>query len=84
MEELLKFIRDKAKSADRSEFCTVCGKKFDMWDEMADLHFETVAPYGSVYDMCRIKFDLCVECFDRILGDLLPKCRHDPIVREEM
>lgn len=37
----------KAKSVKR---CTVCGKKFDMWDVQESFRFHHRVGYGSKYD----------------------------------
>lgn len=44
--------------------CTMCGKKFELHDEFADLCFEKQIGYGSIHDGEILKLSLCCECFD--------------------
>lgn len=43
--------------------CTMCGKKFELHDEFANLCFEKQIGYGSVHDGEILKLNLCCECF---------------------
>lgn len=44
--------------------CSMCGKKFDMWDEQEDFCFVRHIGYGSKYDMMGLYLNLCCDCFD--------------------
>lgn len=46
--------------------CTICGKKFDIHDKYADLHFKKEIGYGSVHDGEVFELNLCCKCFDNI------------------
>ena len=63
--------------------CTMCGKTLDEWDKYenygADLHIG----YGSKYDMSRLRFQLCCDCFDRILDMVVPLCKTNPLEDED-
>lgn len=60
--------------------CNCCGKEFDMWDEQEDFSMKRHVGYGSKFDGCVIDIDLCCNCFDGVLEDLIPKCEINPIV----
>ena len=62
--------------------CSMCGKKFDMWDEQEDFCFVRHIGYGSKYDMTGLYLNLCCDCFDRIADWFLPLCVNDPLVDE--
>lgn len=59
--------------------CSVCGKPFGFWDEQEDLCMDKFIGYGSKYDLCRIRLNLCCSCFDVILDWLIPQCVNSPI-----
>ena len=43
------------------KICSMCGKKFDMWDEQEDFCFVRHIGYGSKYDMKGLYLNLCVQ-----------------------
>lgn len=47
--------------------CNMCGKAFDFWDEQEDFSIERLVGYGSKYDTCQLRLDLCCECMDKII-----------------
>lgn len=64
--------------------CTMCGKKFDELD--IDLSYNILdyfCSYGSKYDGERIRFNLCVDCFDKVLDTIIPMCKINPIVEDD-
>ena len=63
--------------------CSMCGKKFDMWDEQEDFCFVRHIGYGSKYDMMGLYLNLCCDCFDKIADWFLPLCVNDPLVDEQ-
>ena len=65
------------------KICSMCGKKFDMWDEQEDLCFVRHIGYGSKYDMKGLDFNLCCDCFDKIADWFLPLCVQNPLRDEE-
>jgi len=60
-------------------FCNMCGKEFNSFDrqESFGIHTETIG-YGSKYDGDSINLDMCCDCFDRIIEDLIPRCKINP------
>ena len=56
--------------------CNKCGKEMDPWDCMSNIHFESDLGYGSQYDGCSVKIDLCNSCFDVFIGE----CAVNPLV----
>ncbi len=65
------------------KICSMCGKKFDMWDEQEDFCFVRHIGYGSKYDMMGLYLNLCCDCFDKIADWFLPLCVNDPLVDEQ-
>lgn len=65
------------------KICSMCGKKFDMWDEQEDFCFVRHIGYGSKYDMMGLYLNLCCDCFDKIAEWFLPLCVNDPLVDEQ-
>ena len=63
--------------------CSMCGKKFDMWDEQEDFCFVRHIGYGSKCDMMGLYLSLCCDCFDKIADWFLPLCVNDPLVDEQ-
>lgn len=47
--------------------CNMCGKTFDEWDEQEDFSMERSIGYGSRYDLCHLRLNLCCNCMDRII-----------------
>lgn len=59
--------------------CNVCGKEFDLYDRQEKFGIHTgVIGYGSKYDGGEISLDMCCDCFDRLMEDLIPKCKINP------
>lgn len=54
--------------------CTMCGKKFDIQDKYADLHFKKKIGYGSVHDGEVLELNLCCKCFDDVVKHLEIEC----------
>ena len=65
------------------KICSMCGKKFDIWDEQEDFCFVRPIGYGSKYDMKGFYLNLCCDCFDKIADWFLPLCVNDPLVDEQ-
>lgn len=59
--------------------CTMCGKVFDNWDYQENFCFEHLIGYGSKYDCEKLKLNLCINCFDKVLDFILPQCKTNPI-----
>ena len=55
----------------------MCGKKFELHDTFAALHFKKQIGYGSIHDGERFKIDLCCECFDRSVDILNLNCKEN-------
>ncbi|MEG0570471.1 MAG: hypothetical protein RR497_02380 [Oscillospiraceae bacterium] len=51
----------------------------DMWDEQEYFCIDRTIGYGSKYDGCRVKFQLCCDCFDKVLDIAAPLCKESPI-----
>ena len=50
--------------------CTLCGRRFELHDEFANLCFEKKVSYGSVHDGETLKLNLCCKCFDYLTNAL--------------
>lgn len=59
--------------------CNVCGKEFNMWDEQEDFGLHYHCGYGSKFDECLIDLDMCCNCFDKIMDDVISQCKINPI-----
>ena len=59
----------------RKQKCTMCGKKFDFCDKMADLNFERQIGYGSIHDGEKLELNLCCGCFDKLADILHTICK---------
>lgn len=66
----------KAKSVKR---CTVCGKKFDMWDVQESFRFHHRVGYGSKYDGRDLNLNMCCACFDSLMYELVTRCKTNPL-----
>ncbi|MBO4413849.1 MAG: hypothetical protein IKX86_01110 [Clostridia bacterium] len=75
---------DEIKSGAEKIICTMCGKPFDEWDVMlGDNRYDIFVNYGSKYDLMRIRFNFCCECFDRVLDTIIPMCKIDPVADDD-
>ena len=63
---------DKSKERLKNKVCNMCGKSFDEWD----YHIG----YDSKYDLNRLRLNLCIECFDKVLDFIKPQCKINPLV----
>ena len=63
--------------------CTMCGKTLDEWDKYENYSADLHIGYGSKYDMSRLRFQLCCDCFDRILDMFVPLCKTNPLEDED-
>ena len=61
----------------KKQRCTMCGKKFELYDEYADLCFEKQIGYGSVHDGESYKINFCCSCFDRLAEVLDSVCKEN-------
>ncbi len=59
--------------------CTMCGKDFEEWDYQENISFDHLIGYGSKYDCSRLKLDLCINCFDKVIDFILPQCKINPL-----
>ena len=59
--------------------CTMCGKKFNMWDEQENFCFEHRLGYGSKNDGDIVCLKLCCGCFDRVV-DILSMMSRERII----
>lgn len=59
--------------------CNMCGKVFDEWDYQEDFCFDYHIGYGSKYDLNRLKLNLCIDCFDKVLDFILQQCKTNPL-----
>lgn len=55
--------------------CTMCDRRFQLYDKYANLHFEKIIGYGSVHDGETFKINLCCECFDKFADILNLICK---------
>lgn len=66
-------------------FCNVCGKEFDLYDRQEDLGIHTgTIGYGSKYDGDTINLDMCCDCFDKLMEELIPKCKINPLKERDL
>lgn len=80
-------IREIADNSDHYKYltdfeptiCNMCGKTFDEWDYQENFCFDTHIGYGSRYDLNRLRLNLCIDCFDRVLDFILPQCKENPL-----
>lgn len=64
--------------------CTMCGRPFNDWDlSLGDNRYDIFVGYPSKHDLERIKFDFCVECFDKVIDTLIPMCKLDPVIEDD-
>lgn len=60
--------------------CTKCGNYFMLFDAQENFRIDTgIIGYGSQYDECSIKIDLCTDCFDELMQTLIPDCIENPV-----
>jgi len=62
--------------------CNRCGKSFDMWDRQENFGFDYHIGYGSRYDMAYVKANLCCDCFDEMLDDMIKTFVMTPVIGE--
>ena len=67
--------------ADR-ERCNLCGKPLDEWDVNENFGFEYYVGYGSKYDLDHVKARFCCDCFDKLLDELIDRCKINPVIGE--
>ena len=83
----LLYNKEKTRGAimeqNSGKICSMCGKKFDMWDVQEDFCFVRHIGYGSKYDMMGLHLNLCCDCFDKIADWFLSLCVNDPLVDEQ-
>ena len=68
---------------DKHTHCTMCGKKLDIWDKHEKFYFDKYIGYGSKHDLKHIRFDLCCDCFDKVMDKILPMFDEKPIEEYE-
>ena len=56
--------------------CNMCGKEFDVYDDFSFYH---EFGYGSKRDGDEICLDLCNNCLDKWVDELIKMCQHNPI-----
>ena len=62
----------------QSKCCNLCGMPLDEWDVQENYSIHTKVGYGSKYDFCEVRLQLCCRCFD----SLVERCAVSPIVGE--
>ena len=50
-----------------------------MWDEQEDFSISRNVGYGSKFDGETIRLDMCCDCFDKLMEELIPKCAIPPV-----
>ena len=64
--------------------CTMCGKQFDIEDlYLGDNRYDIFVNYPSKYDLKRLQFNFCCDCFDKVLDTIIPMCKNDPVVDDD-
>ena len=61
----------------RNIHCSMCGKKFDMWDASENFHIHKNMGFGTKYDGERIEINLCCACMEK----LIVACTLSPVVK---
>lgn len=60
--------------------CSICKKKFDIFDIQENIRFKHRFRYGSIYDGCTIELNLCCSCTDKLIGEyIIPNCCDNPM-----
>lgn len=86
-------IKDKKlKKSDAAEdvyvairICDICGRNFDDWDLQENHHHYYSFGYGSIrHDLESIEFDVCAECFDKLIDAILPLFPKSPMSQMEI
>lgn len=62
--------------------CNVCGNVFDEYDEQENFGFEYYVGYGSRYDLTHLKAHICIDCFDKLMDNFIPRCTISPNMGE--
>lgn len=56
--------------------CNMCGKELDLWDEQENFSVVNYnIGFGSKYDGCELRLDLCCDCMDKIID----QCKISPV-----
>lgn len=63
----------------KATYCNLCGKKFDEWDKQEDFSIHRNLGYGTKYDSDILDLDLCCDCMEKFLDDIIPRCQISPI-----
>ena len=63
--------------------CTMCGKKFDVWDEQQNFVVDREIGYGSKYDYHHIQMNLCCDCFDRVVDYIVDNSKTNPLTESD-
>jgi len=59
--------------------CDICGCKFDDFDLQENHHHSYHFGYPSKFDLMDIEFDVCTECFDKMIDAILPLFPESPL-----
>ena len=70
---------DKSKERFKNKVCNMCGKSFGEWDYQENFCFDYHIGYDSKYDLNRLRLNLCIECFDKVLDFIIPQCEINPL-----
>lgn len=63
-----------------NKYCSACGKIFDLCDIQENFCFDRVIGYGPKYDEMQIRFNLCCDCFDKIIDIIKPIIKNIEII----
>lgn len=63
-----------------TKICNKCGKRMDYWDHLSNISICKDLSYGSKYDGCHLRLDLCNECLD----ELIDSCKIIPFFDMEV
>lgn len=64
--------------------CNVCEKQFDMNDECLSFGIHRKIGYGSKYDGDDMDLDLCCDCADKFIDEMIKKCKISPIITDDV
>lgn len=63
----------------KQTICNMCGSVIDGTCEDVDFSLHTRLGYGSGFDGRDVDFDLCCECGDQMIEELIKRCKVSPL-----
>lgn len=63
----------------KQTICNMCGNKFNYEDESNNFSIRHRFGYGTKYDDDVLELDLCCECTEHFINQLVDECKIYPI-----